>query len=163
MGNLLSLVKRTCNGLFFLASAFSRLMLLVMAIDVLYLVFGRYVLRSSPMWGEDLALTCLIWFSLLTVSLSIRERRHMRVEMLLNALPRSLRFTTETANHVFALVFSAVMVVQGVNLCVLNLSNTLSGLGISAFWQYLAVPVSGLLNIVALLEVTKVELWSRTR
>ena len=34
-----------------------------------------------------------------------------------------------------------------------NLTNLMPGLGVSAFWQYLSVPVSGVLILIALSEI----------
>ncbi|PRY19342.1 TRAP-type C4-dicarboxylate transport system permease small subunit [Aliiruegeria haliotis] len=160
---LTAFFQRFCDILFTATSALCRILLLVMAIDILNLVFGRYVLSKSPMWGEDLAILCLVWFSLLSVALAIRDGQHMRVVLLINAFPAKLRHSTEIINHVLAIGFSILMVVKGIDLCLLNLNNTMSGLGISTFWLFLAMPLSGALCLVALLEITKEQLWSPTQ
>ena len=59
----------------------------------------------------------------------------------------------EVINWAIAFVLACMFVWYGVRLAIQNLSNLMPGIGISAFWQYMAVPVSGVLIVVALVEI----------
>lgn len=129
-----------------------RALLLVLAVSVLWTVFGRYVLAQTPRWGEELALACLVWLSLLSVSLGVRGGYHIRLDLALSLSPRPVRIGAERVNWGLAVIVGGLFVWFGTDIAVLNLGSRMPGLGISAFWQYLAVPAGGVLILVALAE-----------
>ena len=59
---------------------------------------------------------------------------------------------TEGLNSLIAILTAGLFVWFGTRIAVLNLGSLMPGLGISAFWQYLAVPVSGVLMLAPLAE-----------
>lgn len=71
-------------------------MLAVRALTVLMLVvltlqvFMRSVLNAPPSWTEEVALLAFSWAVLLGVAYGVREGIHVRMDMLLDALPPAL-------------------------------------------------------------------------
>ena len=45
----------------------------IQVLAILVMVFGRYFFSYVPMGTEELALFCMVWFSLLSISLSVRD------------------------------------------------------------------------------------------
>lgn len=146
-------MKRTLDILFGAVDAICRLLLLALAASVLTTVFGRYALNATPRWGEELALTLIVWLSLLAVPLGFRNGWHIRLDLLARSLPDTARKGLDGVNWVISFVMGCLFVWFGMIGAEQNLSNLMPGLGISAFWQYLSVPVSGVLIVIALTEI----------
>lgn len=129
-----------------------RAILVTLTLAILWVVFGRYVLNATPRWGEELALVLLVWLSLLPVALGIAGRWHIRLDLVADALPARPRAVIGWIEVALGLVVAMLMVWFGWRIAELNLGSRLPGLGISAFWQYLALPVSGILTVIAVLD-----------
>ena len=66
--------------------------LLVIVAIVVYQVFGRYVLNSSPTWAENLALVLILYVTLIGAAVGVRDAGHIGMDSLLVLLPeRSAR------------------------------------------------------------------------
>ncbi len=145
-------MKRCFDTVFNGVDYVCRLLLVILTGTVLITVFGRYVLSATPRWSEELALALLVWLSLLSVALGLRGGWHLRLDLVVKNLPARPQAVTEGLNSLIAILTAGLFVWFGTRIAVLNLGSLMPGLGISAFWQYLAVPVSGVLMLAALAE-----------
>lgn len=136
-----------CNIIFYLCFGF----LLIQILVLIYVVFGRYILRSTPRWGEQLALLCMVWFSLLSASLAVKENRHIKLTFINDILPLKIKKILEYIFFILKFLFALFMLLAGTELVILTLGSTIPGLGISTSWKYLAVPVTGLSLILMLI------------
>lgn len=130
-----------------------RLLLAALTLSVLTTVFGRYVLNSTPRWGEELALTLIVWLSLLAVPLGLRNGWHIRLDLVQRVIRGRTKAGLGILDWLLSMAFAVMFIWYGTKLAIQNLSNLMPGLGVSAFWQYLSVPVSGVLIVIALLEI----------
>ena len=144
---------RAVHLLFVAIDAACRVLLVALTAVVLTTVFGRYVLNATPRWGEEVALALIVWMSLLAVPLGVRNGWHIRLDIVARAASRLwARRALGAVDLAASTAFGAVLLWHGTELALRNLSNLMPGLGISAFWTYLAAPVSGALILVALAE-----------
>jgi TRAP-type C4-dicarboxylate transport system permease small subunit len=104
---------------------------------------GRYVLKNVPIWTEQFALFCLVWFSMLSVSLAVKDDSHIRMELLDYFLPEKHIWIFEYFAYIVALVFSLYMITNGVFLMELSKGVQMSGMRISESYLYLSLPVAG--------------------
>lgn len=58
-------------------------------------VVMRYVFHSAPSWTEELAVLMFAWASLGALALGVREGFHVRLSLVLDALPPSARAVGE--------------------------------------------------------------------
>ena len=65
-------------------------LLFLMAIIMGVQVFSRYVLRSSLTWSEELTRYMFIWSGFLSVAYCARKRLGLRVDLLLNYMPKNV-------------------------------------------------------------------------
>ena len=107
---------------------------------VFYIFFGRYVMHNSPMWGEPFSLLCLVWLSLLGSVLVVRKNEHLAVTMFDEKLGKTGVFVTD--------IF---LVVYGIKLAQSGASNNMAGINVPYAFMYSALPVTGVLNIFAVL------------
>lgn len=128
-----------------LAMLVSGMALVVMVVTITYLVYARYILRDSPMWGHEIALLCMVWFSLLSPTIAIREDKHITVTMIDLVAPAKVIKALRILAGIVTLSFTLVMFVQGIEIAKLAAGTRMSGTGLSRFVVFVAVPVSGLL------------------
>lgn len=120
----------------------------LLVLDVLWQVFGRYVLNQSFSFTEEFARFALIWLAVLGAAYLNGRREHLAMDFLLNKLPPERQYqrlqVIETLMMIFALV---VMVVGGGNLVytTLSLGQTSAAMHIPLGFVYAIVPISGLL------------------
>ncbi len=120
----------------------------LLVLDVLWQVFGRYVLGQSFSFTEEFARFALIWLSILGAAYLNGKREHLSMDFLLQKLsPEKLAKrmqVIEILMFVFALV---VMVIGGGNLVftTLHLGQVSPAMHVSLGYVYAIVPMSGLL------------------
>jgi TRAP-type C4-dicarboxylate transport system permease small subunit len=130
---------------YFLISIFA-----LLVVDVLWQVFGRYVLNQSFSFTEEFARFALIWLAILGAAYLNGSREHLAMDFLLRKLPpeqRNKRYQViELCMLLFALI---VMVIGGGNLVytTLSLGQTSSAMHVPLGYVYAIVPFSGLLII----------------
>ncbi|MEM7047037.1 MAG: TRAP transporter small permease [Pseudomonadota bacterium] len=146
-------MRQVLDTLFRAIYAACRVILGLLTSVVLITVFGRYVLNATPRWGEETALMLLVWLSLLAVPLGIRNRWHIKLDILMRVLPATVLSFLAAVNWSLSFLFGLAAIWYGIHIAIQNLSNLMPGLGISAFWQYLSVPICGVLVVIALLEI----------
>lgn len=118
--------------------------LVAMAAIVIWQVFGRFVLDSSPSWTEQAALVLMIWYVMFASAAGVHEGFHIRIALLEERLgPRAALLRRITALVVLAL--GLVLLVYGAQLVWLVRGNAMPALGISRAVAYVPMPVSGLL------------------
>ncbi|CAN7698405.1 TRAP transporter small permease [Pseudorhodoferax sp. LjRoot39] len=101
--------------------ALTLLMLAALALQVLM----RSAFNAPPSWSEEVALLAFSWTALLGLAYGVREGIHVRMDMLLDALPQALRRWAER------LVLAAVASI-GLYLAVAGWHYTQSAVGTSS-------------------------------
>lgn len=77
-----------------------------------WLVFGRYVLNSTPTWVEQVSLLLVALIGFLGASTGVHERSHLGVSFFRDIAPRPVRLVMELASYLIMAVFGAVMMVH---------------------------------------------------
>ena len=120
----------------------------LLVVDVLWQVFGRYVLNQSFSFTEEFARFALIWLAVLGAAYLNGRREHLAMDFLLNKLPPERQQQRLQVIEGFMLGFAlVVMVVGGGNLVytTLSLGQTSAAMHIPLGFVYAIVPLSGLL------------------
>ncbi|NLW07650.1 MAG: TRAP transporter small permease, partial [Clostridia bacterium] len=107
-------------------------------------VIMRYVFNNSLTWSEELARYIFIWQIWLGASLGLRERKHIRVELILGFLKGRGRDAIELLGTIVWFILCLFLVVSGTDLCLqLMAKNAASpALRIPYFIIYASLPVS---------------------
>lgn len=122
----------------------------LLVFDVLWQVFGRYVLNQSFSFTEELARFALIWLTILGAAYLNGRREHLSMDYWLNKLEPDARARRLRAIEVLMAAFAlVVMVIGGGNLVytTLRLGQVSAAMGIPLGFVYAIVPFSGLLII----------------
>lgn len=128
---------------YFLVAIFALLVL-----DVLWQVFGRYVLKQSFSFTEEFARFALIWLAILGAAYLNGKREHLAMDFLVRKLsPEKLRKRMQVIEMLMFIFALVVLVFGGGNLVytTLYLGQISPAMHISLGYVYAIVPVSGLL------------------
>ena len=143
--------KKIDTALFRILRHICALILGALVAVVFYIFFGRYVMHNSPMWGEPFSLLCLVWLSLLGSVLVVRKNEHLAVTMFDEKLGKAGVFVTDILSAVCVVGFSIFLIVYGIKLAQSGASNNMAGINVPYAFMYSALPVTGVLNIFAVL------------
>lgn len=138
--------------------------MVLLVIAVLYQVFGRYIMNSTPTWAESTAILLVLYVTMLGVAVGVHDAGHIGLESLLVLAPGGLRLKLEILIHALVLTFGLVMAWQCAVLAESVMNYKIPTLGISEAFKYAPPSMAGVLialfsfeHIVALLRGTEVE------
>jgi len=121
-------------------------------------VAGRYFpFFTAPHWGEEMVLTLMVYMTVLSATLAIRKRSHIRMTAFDKYLPKKVILTLDLLADVTVLALGVVLLVQGSivisptgNIAKFAKYSSLPNL--SQIWMYLPVAIAGLGMIIFELE-----------
>lgn len=121
---------------------------LMFACMILQIVF-RYIFADPLSWSEEAAVFLFIWTMLLLASLGVRERFHVRLELMFILLPKNrLRSLIELMITVVIIVFGIALIVTGAQMVELVWNNTSAAIRYPSQFLYFSVPVAGGLMVL---------------
>ena len=123
------------------------LILAALVVVVFSIFFGRYVLSSSPIWGEPFSLLCLVWISLLGSALAVRHNEHLRVTMFDEKMSKNSLLATDILSSACVVVFSVFLIYYGGALTRKGVMNNMAGVNVPYSVMYVSMPVTGVLNL----------------
>ena len=119
-------------------------------------VAGRYIpFITDPHWSEEIVLTMMVYMAVLSATLAIRKRAHIRMTAFDKYLPKKLLMVLDVIADIAVLALGVVLVVYGISFSNSPLSirgKYASIPTLSKFWQYLPIPVAGAGMIIFELE-----------
>ena len=119
-------------------------------------VAGRYIpFISDPHWSEEIVLTFMAYMAVLSATLAIRKRAHIRMTAFDKYLPKKVLMVSDVLADIAVLALGVVLVIFGIRFCnspIAVRAKYASLPNLSKFWQYLPVPVAGVGMIVFELE-----------
>jgi TRAP-type C4-dicarboxylate transport system permease small subunit len=119
-----------------------------MAVDVLWGVVTRYLMKSQADWTEELARYLLIWLSILGAAYASGQRMHLAIDLLMPKLNINGRRKLFILINAIILVFAVtVMIVGGLRLMYITavLGQDSAALRIPMALVYSVLPLSGIL------------------
>ncbi len=126
-------------------------LVITVAVVVLLQVLMRYLFAYPNPWSEEVSRFCFIWLSLLGASLAVEHRAHFRFDQVTKKLAPCAKRVVETGARAVVLGFSLILVVTGVALMDLTVSERSPALNLPVAFVYAAAPVSGVLMAVHML------------
>lgn len=132
--------------------SFCKMVFIASIVITTYVVFCRYVLSTTPRWGEQAILLCMVYMALISASLAVRTDKHIRVVLIQYLFPVSIRDKAMGILHGFAQIgifaFSLFMILKGYDFTMLMTKSTMSGLGVPNSVLYASVPIAGLCMLI---------------
>lgn len=128
---------------------------LVLVIDVVWGVGSRYLFGAQASWSEELARLLMVWLALLGAALAAREDRHLGLDVIVRTWPEDIQRLGRLFVAVLVILFAGGIMTWGGGQLVeqrFASGQTLPALGIARGWFYLALPVSGALMTLFMIE-----------
>ncbi len=83
-------------------------------------VVSRYMFNRSISWGEELSIFGMVWLAYFGASYAVRQRRHIRITILTDAISLKARKIVEIICNFFFLAFDLFLVYGTWNMTVLS-------------------------------------------
>ena len=121
-------------------------------------VFFRYVINVSLSWSQDLLTFMLIWSVFIGISLAVKKRKHIKVELAFSILPEKIQFHFKVLSNIvfmfFCGIFSYFSLAKVYKLMFIN-PQISESTGLSMWMIQIAVPIGFMLSIYRLIIDTK--------
>ena len=133
-----------------------KLLLIADIVITSWSVAGRYIpFITDPHWSEEIILTFMVYMAVLSATLAIRKRGHIRMTSFDRKLPRKLLLALDILADVAVCALGVILLVEGIKFC----NSPLAANGkyaslpkLSKIWQYMPIPVAGVGMIIFELE-----------
>ena len=136
-------MKKFYDMIYWLFMSFCKCVFIASICITSYVVFCRYILHSTPRWGEQAILMCMVYMALISASLAVRTDTHIRVMLIDYLLPKKAIEVLKALSHVMSFGFSLFMIIYGVQFTKLMSKSVMSGLGCKQSFLYASVPIAG--------------------
>lgn len=130
------------------------LLLIVIVSSTFSQVVCRYVFNNPLIWPEEISRFCYIWISFLGMALLLRKSELLKVDTLLHVVNKKIRRWMMAFVHLLMFITLLVLVNYGMEMLTRIEGQHLTATGIPTQWLYLSVPVSGILALFFLVEIT---------
>src|SRR5690625_4108592 len=130
------------------AAILGAIMIVAIVILVFYEVFVRTVLNAPTVWTLELTIYCLIGSCFLSVGYLVREDKHIKVDILIESVPESVKRTLLLASFIVGLLFSILLTWYGWNTVISSFQldlRSLSSLRLPMYIPHMLIPIGGIL------------------
>jgi len=146
------MLNRFCDGVSGVVTTLSWMAFAALIITVALQVIARNILQLPMIWTGDLALLLFTWLIFIGAATGLRTGAHYVVDLLPMHRPPVRLFASIIA-ILAGTVVAWLLGTHGLTLARMRASGEIQSLGISRLWIYLALPVSGYLMALYILEM----------
>jgi len=120
-------------------------------------VFRRFFLSYSSIWAEEIARYAFIYIAWIGASSAIKERAHIRIDVLLPLLSNRWRTIVFIFGDIFTLILAVIAVYWSMEPVInsIHFGSVTHGLRVSQAWFLFAVPLGFSLMIFRLIQSIK--------
>ncbi|WP_157089283.1 TRAP transporter small permease [Oceanibaculum pacificum] len=143
------------SGLIGLASGYVAVAMTLVMLAVLTLqIVARYFFGVALSWSEELSLLLFTWVVLLVGSLGVREGFHVRLTLLLDALPPGAGLWLNRLLDAAILVFGVYLALAGYDYVEATMGQTSAAIAYPIEALHMAAPVCG--GLIALHALSRI-------
>lgn len=123
----------------------SGLCLVVIVATFAWLVYGRYILNSTPTWVEQLALILVVVITFFSSAVGLKEKTHLSVDILPYMLPPKPRAVIYMVINLMLIWFGYMMATKSYELALFNWTTEIPLLDVPLTVRSVPLVVSGIL------------------
>ena len=126
-----------------------KLLLIADIVITSWSVAGRYIpFITDPHWSEEIILTFMVYMAVLSATLAIRKRSHIRMTAFDKYLPKKALTTLDLIADLAVLILGVILLVEGAKVVspsgnIAKFAKYSSLPNLSQVWMYLPVAVAG--------------------
>jgi TRAP-type C4-dicarboxylate transport system permease small subunit len=139
-----SLYDKILDFICYINTVVTGVALVVLTVIFGWLVFGRYVLNSTPTWVEQVALLLVVYIGFLGASTGVHRKTHLGVSVFKELSPKPVKRMFELLSHVLMGGFALVMTVYGYKLAVFKWDAQIPLIHVSEGYRALPIMLSGI-------------------
>ena len=163
--HLIRHIEKVLDWVRTLCMLISSLALVVLITTFGWLVFGRYILNTTPTWVEQLALLLICYIAFLGAAAGIRDDSHIGVTLFRDMMPISVQKIIMIAIDLILAAFGGVMLFAGITLMRFGWDTLLPMLNIPESFRTLAITSCGALILLfagarGLLRILSFQAWT---
>lgn len=141
------ILKNLMDRVFAVLTWFALALLVAMTVIIFCNVFCRYLLNFSLAWADEISLILLVWFVFISLAIGVRMKYMVAIDMITVLLPdwkRVDRVVTHIVNFL-TFIFGIMLIYFGWELIKIGSYSTLASFDVPTYWEYVFIPVSGVL------------------
>ncbi|NRA86138.1 MAG: TRAP transporter small permease [Rhizobiales bacterium] len=123
----------------------SGLCLIVIVATFAWLVYGRYILNSTPTWVEQLALILVVVITFFSSAVGLKEKTHLSVDILPYMVPPKPRAIIYMVINIMLIWFGYMMAVNSYKLAIFNWTTEIPLLDVPLSVRSMPLVISGIL------------------
>ncbi|MFC0557543.1 TRAP transporter small permease [Halalkalibacter alkalisediminis] len=132
---------------------FSLTLLTIMTITIIYQVFSRQILGTTPAWSEQLSKLLFVWVSFMGIAYGFKAKLHIGVGLFVGMLPEKIQDVFDYIAKILIILFGLVLIYYGTEFTILMHESSMPGLGIPSSVLYAAIPVTGIFVLLFGIEL----------
>ena len=135
-----------------------KLLLIADIIITSWSVAGRYIpFITDPHWSEEIILTFMVYMAVLSATLAIRKRSHIRMTAFDKYLPKKVLLALDLLADLAVMALGVLLLVEGLDVIkptgnIAKFAKYSSLPNLSQIWMYLPVAIAGVSMIIFEIE-----------
>lgn len=120
-------------------------------------IIRRFAFSYSSSWGEEVARYSFIYLAWLGAALAVKNRSHIRIDVILNMLPNRGKTIMYILSDFFTLILACVALWVSIDpvLTSIKYESVTHGLRIGQYWFFAAVPFGFSVIVLRLIQSMK--------
>ena len=127
-------------------------LMLVMIITAFAQVIFRFVIQMSLDWSEELARYAFLWCMFISAGMAVKHRSHIKVEFIMEMLPKKVRFGLEIISDLIWMAFCLLLVKDGIGLLEFVKTQVSPSMEVPFKYIYTSLPVGAALMFLRLVQ-----------
>ena len=124
----------------------------VMIITAFAQVIFRFVIQMSLDWSEELARYAFLWCMFISAGMAVKHRRHIKVEFIMEMLPKKVRLGFEIISDLIWMAFCLLLVKDGIGLLEFVKTQVSPSMEVPFKYIYTSLPVGAALMFLRLVQ-----------
>ena len=125
-----------------------------------WLVYGRYVLNSTPTWVEQVSLLLVVLIGFLGAAIGIHKKTHLGVSYFRDRMPRFIQIFFDLVTHLMLIIFGYVMMIYSYKLAVFKWTTQIPLIHIPEGLRAVPIMICGALILLITRILNKEKKWA---
>lgn len=132
---------------------FTMILLVIMVLLVFFQIVSRAMFSTSFSWTNELARYMMVWLAFLGGGIAFQHRAHIGIEAIVERFSGKSRKFIQLVVMVICIVFFVILIVTGLEFTTSSMTQSSPALNIPMGLVYLALPISGILQILNVVDI----------
>ncbi|MDR1534257.1 MAG: TRAP transporter small permease [Planctomycetota bacterium] len=133
-------------------------LMILLAVFCFAQVFWRLILQNPLAWSEEVSRYLFVWLTFIGAAAAVATRGHFLVDVVIGKLPPRPALAFRLFGYLAILFFAYIMLFHGWELLKRILNQFSPAMRLPMVIPYAALPLSGLLMILHLVELARADL-----